>query len=187
MKKIILPAFIILALVQWLVPGKIIWNREEILQKGKAWHFESAPVDPSNPFLGKFIALNFKEQEFIMPVKVNFITGQDIFVLLIADKNGFAKIAGLAAKEPESTTDFLKAKISYSYIDSGKTDVRLDYPFEGFYMDEYKAPAAEKIYNQSVRDSTQRTYAVVKVWKGKPVIENVFIGNTPIGYLIKAE
>ena len=185
MKKIILPVFILLALVQWLVPGKIIWNREKVLKNGKEWRFETEPVDPSDPFRGRYIALNFMESEFRKRTNADLFPGQDIFVLLVQDKYGFAKIDDVLTKEPGRNIDYLKAKVRYSYTNSDTALIHIEYPFEEFYMDEYKAPKAEKIYSQSTRDTTKKTYALIKVWKGLPAIENVFVGNTPISDLIK--
>ena len=70
--------------------------------------------------------------------------------------------------------------IFYQYHTSVPWTVSLHYPFEEFCMDEYKAPKAETIYRRATGNNTQKTNAQIKMWKGKTVIENVFIGNTPI-------
>ena len=50
--------------------------------------------------------------------------------------------------------------------------VRIDIPFDRFYMDEAKAPRAERI----VRNSTRSTncWVNVRILDGKAVIEDVF-------------
>ena len=184
MKKIIIPAFIVVALAQWIVPGSLIWDREEVLRRGKTFRFQTEPVDPSNPFKGKYISLRFKENEITLPgTKEVFENGQEVYVVLKVE-NGFAGIQQLSVHKPSPGTDFVTASIYYSSPDTSATTVFIKYPFEEYYMDEYKAPKAEDVYFKSLRDTTQKTYAQVKVWKGRTVIEDVFIGKMPIEELI---
>ena len=51
MKKFILPAFILMVLVQWIIPSQMIWSRERILSNGKEFRFMTRPVDPVSPSL----------------------------------------------------------------------------------------------------------------------------------------
>jgi uncharacterized membrane-anchored protein len=185
MKKIILPAFIIIALVQWIAPVKMIWDKETILQTGKMYRFETEPVDPSYPFRGRYIALNFKEDQFTIRTRRVFYNNQDIYVVFTEDARGFARIVNLSENEPAGQDNYFKAKVNYSYTSGDSANIHLSYPFDEFYMDEYKAPKAEEAYNESLRDSTKITYAAVKVYKGKAAIENVFIGDKTIRSLIE--
>ena len=185
MKNLMLTGFLILALVQWILPGQMIWQREKILKTGKVFKFETEPVDPVHPFKGKYIALNFKENQWLEPSSKTYEYGQDIYVLIKSNDSGFAKIIGISSREPSKDSDYIKATISYTTTDSARTTVHISFPFEEFYMDEYKAPKAEAIYNESAIDSTQKTYALIKVKNGNAVIEDVFINDTPIRNLIK--
>ncbi|MBD3630845.1 GDYXXLXY domain-containing protein [Cyclobacterium sp.] len=56
-KKIVLPVFVLIALLQLYLPAKMILDREDILHKGKEYKFKTQPIDPNDPFRGKFIAL----------------------------------------------------------------------------------------------------------------------------------
>lgn len=185
MKKWLLPVFIIVLLAQWIVPGSMIYQREEVLRKGKAFRFQTEPVDPSNPFKGRYVALNFKEDHFTFPgTKSNFESGQEVYVGIAVNKDGFAHITNLYAQEPTAGTDYINAKVYYPSVeDSNTVTIYLRYPFSEFYMDEYKAPKAETIYRESTIDSSKVTYALIKVWKGRTVIQNVYIGDKTIGEL----
>ncbi len=185
MKKLLLPAFIIMALVQWIIPGSMIYEREEVLRKGKAFRFETEPVDPSDPFKGKYITLNYKERSIILSTTPGFKTGQEVYVVLTVDEKGFALVKNIGSTRPPAGTDYVPANVNYiSYEqDSSKHTAYLTYPFEAFYMDEFKAPKAESVYREATIDSSKITYALVKVWKGTTVIENVFIGDKPIAEL----
>jgi uncharacterized membrane-anchored protein len=184
MKKILIPVFIVVALAQWVVPGSMMWNREGILREGKIFLFETEPVDPSNPFKGKYISLRFKESEITIPTsKETFKDGQKVYVVLKVE-NGFAGIQQLSAKKPSADIDYITASVWYASIDSSSTTIHIKYPFEEYYMNEDKAPKAEEVYFKSLRDTTHKTYAQVKVLKGETVIEDVFIGKIPIEDLI---
>lgn len=76
MKQFAIGAFIIITIVQWFVPGKMIWDKEAVLRKGKVFNFRTEPVDPSHPFKGRYIALSFKENEFTTasPIRASSIT-----------------------------------------------------------------------------------------------------------------
>jgi uncharacterized membrane-anchored protein len=184
MKKLILPVFFLVVLVQWLVPGKMIVDREKIVRQGKAFRFLTEPVDPSHPFIGRYISLTFKEARYETNMTDVYRENQPIFVLLRNDPDGFAKVTSITTTEPASTTDYVKATVNYtSETNSGKF-VQIGFSFDKYYMDEYKAPRAEDAYRRANIDSTKKTYALVKIWKGRAVIENVFVDNKPILELI---
>jgi uncharacterized membrane-anchored protein len=178
----ILPIFIIVGLAQWLVPAQMIWKREEVLQKGTSYRFLTEPVDPTNPFIGKYITLNFKENSTWVKRGRLFVRDQTIYVQLTTDSAGFAKVKGITANEPASQTAYVKAKVRYTseYGDSDSTQVFIDYPFDEYYMEEHKAPKAEAEYRKATSDTSQSTYTQVKIWKGTAVTENVFINNKPL-------
>ena len=179
MKKLIIPLFLALACIQWWVPASMIIKKETVLTNGKQFKFLTEPVDPSNPFKGKFIALNFKASVFIPLDKNEFSHGQEIYVTLITDDSGFAKIATISATEPAGRTDYVKALIDYIDYDDVKT-IHIQYPFQEFYMDEYKAPEAESVYREMNSDIKNKTYALVKILKGDAVIADVIIDDIPI-------
>jgi uncharacterized membrane-anchored protein len=184
--KIILPVFIIVGLAQWLVPAQMIWKREEVLKKGTAYRFLTEPVDPANPFIGRYIVLNFKENSTWIKTPHILVRDQTIFVLLTTDSAGFAKVKGFTTKEPANQTLYVKAKVNYISGYGDSSEVYIDYPFDEYYMEEHKAPKAEAEYRKaSIDTATQSTYAQVKIWKGTAVTENVYINNKPLASYFK--
>lgn len=182
MKKLLLLGFIVLALAQWIIPAKTIWDREKALRQGAAFKFRTEPVDPTHPFKGKYIFLNFKEDVFL--TSDNFLAGDEVNVSVIADDSGFAKIQDVALEKPFHP-NYFRARISYVSKEEKGIELHLEYPFHEFYMEEFKAPRAETIYRNSSADSTQKTYALVRILKGTAVIQDVFINDIPIRQLIK--
>src|SRR5690554_5714360 len=105
-KRIVLTAFVLVAIVQLAIPGKIIWDREKILETGKEFKFETAPVDPSDPFRGKYIVLDFKENSFEVESTTEWTDGTNAYVILKTDTKGFAKIESVSIEKPTDNLDF---------------------------------------------------------------------------------
>lgn len=183
-KKIIWIAFFLLVLLQLWAPASMIYNRESVLKNGQAFKFRSAPVDPNDPFRGKYITLSFEENSFVAKDSSQWERGDVVFVKLTTDSAGFAKIKSLHKKNPGPANDYIKATVDYTGYD-GLKPIFIEWPFKRFYIEESKANAAEQAYIKASADSNQVTYALVKVKNGETVLENVFINNKPIVTLIK--
>ncbi len=183
-KKILWICFGLLVLLQLYTPAAMIWNREAVLKTGKAFKFKSAPVDPNDPFRGKYIVLSFAENSFKLNAPANWESGETIYVLLGNDSAGFAKIISVQAAKPLAGADFIKATVNY-FSGSGTKEVFIEWLFSRFYMEESKAYNAEQEYIKSSADSSSITYALVKVKNGDAVLENVFINDKPIASYLK--
>lgn len=183
-KKIILIAFGLLVLLQLWTPAAMIWNREDVMRSGKSFKFRAAPVDPNDPFRGKYIILNFRDNSYAQKARIKWLPGEQVFAQLSEDSGGYARIHSLHKKHPGKGIDFIKAKVNYLGTE-GMGTVYIDWPFDRFYMEESKAGSAEKVYNRSLADTNNITYALVKVKSGDAVLENVFINEKPIVSYLK--
>jgi uncharacterized membrane-anchored protein len=178
-KKILFPAFILIALVQLYVPVSMILGKEKVISQGEVYRFRTQPVDPSDPFRGKYINLSFEENSIRLPNASEWYEGDPVYVILATDEKGFAKIDSLTKDLPATGDDYVKASISYIIHDT-VSHVTIQYPFERFYMEESKATNAELAYNEALRDSAQITYALVSIKDGDAVIRDVLINGIPI-------
>jgi uncharacterized membrane-anchored protein len=138
------------------------------------------PVDPVNPFKGRYVALNFAENSYRAVKGHGLSYGQKIYLEFGTNDSGYAKIKSLRKRVPAGT-DYIEAKVDY--INDWGADsvavVHIKYPFGEYYTEESRAPRIENLY----LDSTMRpelTYALVKVYKGNCVIENLYINNKPV-------
>lgn len=186
LKKIILSAFILTVFVQLTVPVKMILDREDILKNGSEYKFRTAPIDPTDPFRGKYITLWYEEDLVEIQTHEKWIQGETVFVLLSMDDEGFAEIRSVVKEEPNSSnSEYVKARVNYFFQDSSNT-IRIDYPFNRFYMEESKAYGAELAYRESQTDTTQTAYALVSIKEGDAVLKDVLINDIPIRELVKA-
>lgn len=185
-KKVLLPLFILVALAQLYLPAKMIWDKEDVLDSGKEYKFKTAPIDPSDPFRGKYIVLSYDENIVEIPDEHDWIRGEVIYVSMTEDNEGFAKIKSISKEKIAPNENFVKAKVGF--ITSFEiTKLTIDYPFDRFYMEESKAYDAELTYRESQRDTTKITYALVNVKNGDAVLKDVLIDGIPIRELVKAK
>lgn len=178
-KKFLFIAFVVVAIVQLAVPAKMIWDKENVLKSGKEFRFETAPVDPTDPFRGKYITLNYKENTYFSDTPNTWKEGDRIYVILKTNAEGFAIIDGVSGDMPPGNTDFVKATVqSISGLESNKLTIA--YPFDRFYMEESKAYEAEQVYNNMQRSSEAPTYALVNIKNGRAVLKDVMINGVSI-------
>jgi uncharacterized membrane-anchored protein len=174
--------FIVAAAMQLYVPANMILHREKILTKGKEYKFKTAPVDPNDPFRGKYIILNYSINNVKVEQKDGWQSSEPVYVMLSTDKDGYAKIDAVAKQQPAAGKDFVEAKIGYVSYDSILT---IDYPFNRFYMEEAKAPDAENVYREYNRDTTHKTYALVSIREGEAVLKDVMIDGVSIKEIVR--
>lgn len=176
--RIVLALFVVVALVQLSVATSQLWRSEWTLRTGNAYKFRTAPVDPYDAFRGRYVALSFEEREAPWEGKAHSTRGDTAYAVLGTDTNGFAKVLRVTSEKPESG-DYLRVKTGYS---GTPNRMNFSFSFDRFYMEERKAPEAERVYRENNRwaNSKRNTYALVRVRNGVGVIEDLFVGDKPI-------
>lgn len=188
-RKQVLFFFILVALAQLYVPAKMIFDREDVLETGTEYKFKTAPIDPSDPFRGKYITLNYVNNSINVKDDGSWVDGETVYVTFFADDNGFADIDNISKEKPSNTQNFLKTKSRLIYPNEMDPYVKLviDYPFDRFYMGEFKANDAEKAYSRSLQDTTRVTYALVVIKNGDAVLKDVLIDGISIEEIVRTE
>jgi len=100
--------FAVMVLAQLAVPFKMIFDREKVLSEGNTFKFKTAPIDPSDPFRGKYITLNFVENNFEVIDGETWQNGQAVYVLLAKDAYGFAKIVDVVKELPDESNNCVR-------------------------------------------------------------------------------
>ena len=183
-KTLIFSLFILVVLAQLYVPFKMILDEENVLKTGKEFKFETAPIDPEDPFRGKYISLHFKNNSFPIKNKKNWIRNEEVYVVLRNNKEGFAEIENVLLNEPKNKKEYIKAKVEYVISTSKSKKITIKYPFERFYMKETKAKNAELLAAKTLNETAKIVYASVFVKNGKAVLNNVLIDGVPIKDLV---
>jgi|SRR5690606_11009258 uncharacterized membrane-anchored protein len=182
---VLLTAFVLVALVQLYVPAKMIWDREDVLRTGTEYKFRTAPIDPTDPFRGKYITLSYDENSIEISDAENWVSGESIYVALGTDKEGIARIESVSRARPTDGADFIEAQVWY-VSESDPRRLMIDYPFDRYYMEESKAQEAEDTHRRAQRDTTRITYALVSVKNGDAVVKDILIDGISISEIVKA-
>lgn len=179
MKKIRILLIALGIAAQFAALSSILVKREMILRYGEVHRFKTAPVDPYDPFRGRYVALGFDIESKPIETPRVFYYDQYCYAQLGADSNGFATVEALFSEKPEGGS-YIKTQIRYSYA-SNETSYLIKLPFDRFYMPEKLAPEAERAYQKANRrGDTQSAAAVVRVWRGDAVIQDLEINGVPI-------
>lgn len=186
-KKLHIILFLFAALVQLYIPAGMIIEREDVLKKGKEFRFRTAPIDPADPFRGKYVALDFRNNVYEDKQARKWYPNEEIYAEIVVNKDGFAEIAYISKTKPPEYTDFIKVKVLYVNSYNKVPQVNIAFPFDRFYMEETKAPLAEKQYLESLRDTNNVTFALVKIKEGTAVLEDVMINNISLKDLVEKE
>ncbi|RMG23233.1 MAG: hypothetical protein D6730_14855 [Bacteroidetes bacterium] len=191
--NLIFVAFAAMVLLQLFVPAYMIVEQENVIKKGKAFKFRTAPIDPSDPFRGKYITLSFEDDRLLTADWQAWEAHEDaeVYLELETDSAGFARIRQVHLSPPAHTQDYFRATL-YNVYEAhqhpGMGYLHFRFPFNRFYMEESKAGPAEQLYREAGRqpDSTE-VYAVVYVRSGKAVVAEVMLNGLPIKEAVAAQ
>lgn len=175
MRKTIATLLFLLFAIQLFVPGQMIYQQENTIKTGTAYKFKTQPIDPTDPFRGKYITLWYELNSFKTDQNWKDYRG-DVYVYLNTDNRGFAKVKTVSKTPLKLNADYVVAQSRYNYNNT----VRFDLPFNRFYMNEHKALDAEISVRNAQLDTTKICYGLVYVKDGTAVLDNVFIDDIPI-------
>ncbi len=192
MKKILITLFALTALVQIAAPLYNVFRWNNVLENGRQFKFRTAPVDPADPFRGRYVQLRFDAENVQLPepLKGGSLYRVPLYALIDEDKDGFAYVKNLVKEEP-ATDSYVKVSGCYPVWRDGKsseTDYHVSFPFDRYYMNERKAPDAENAYrsmNRNGADAVKNSYATVRV-KGKiAILDELYLDGVPVKDYLK--
>lgn len=177
--------FIIVVIAQLFVPSQMIFNRESIIETGKVYKFKTQPVDPSDPFRGKYINLNYDMRSFITTDTL-WERQDKVYIYLDTDSLGFAKVNNVSRMPLNLTKDYIVGEVWWYNKREQKLNFNL--PFDRYYMEETKAYDAEVAVRNNQRDSIKNnTYALVFIKNGEAVLNDVIIDDISIKDYVEKE
>ena len=175
--------FVVVALVQIAVPLQMIFGGEDVLETGTPYKFKTQPIDPSDPFRGKYITLRYTMNSAYTKDST-WLRQDDVYVYIKEDSLGFAKVAHVSKMPLTMSEDYVIAKANW--YNSNTKKLRFNLPFNRFYMEESKAKPAEDAYRKAQRDTLpNNTYALVYIKEGEAVLKDVIINEVPIAEAVE--
>ncbi|MBI9101233.1 MAG: GDYXXLXY domain-containing protein [Spirochaetales bacterium] len=171
-KSIIIGLFLLCAAVQLFLSVSMVIDRENILRRGSLHKFHTEPVDPYDPFRGKYVALEIngsvKTSDYM-----KYEEGEKVFVVLKKDADGFSSLSEIAERKPDGN-DFIRLKIDQ--INNGEISFHI--PFDRYYIDEDYAEEAETAYWTGIGENS--AYIEVRILKGRAVLRELFFADKPV-------
>lgn len=172
--------FVIMALVQIFALTISISENMLIIKNGKTYKFKSEPVDPFDPFRGKYITLRLAEEGRTHTFKGKTDTKTDYYAVLEEDSEGYAKIVNLVEKKPEKD-NYVKVRLLYSSGD----EKRIKFKFNKYYMNEFMSYKAEQLIREKLREQNSSIFAEVSVLDGKARIKSIIVNGLTIEEALK--
>ncbi|MFA5941995.1 MAG: GDYXXLXY domain-containing protein [Sinimarinibacterium sp.] len=182
--RILLPALGLVCALQWTLPAFLIHRGQTTLQQGIQYRFRTAPIDPADPFRGRYVQLDFDAAR-VFPGNLDpeLRRGQRVFAPIRVDDQGYAAFGALRQTPPDRG-DYLQVEVLWNNAE----ELRLRLPFDRYYLDEHLAPEAERLYRESRRrddpaaeeDPQRPAYVSVRVRDGYAVIEELYIDGQAV-------
>lgn len=176
-RSLLLAAFTAVAVIQVAVPAWMIVRRELTLRDGVQFKFRTQPVDPADVFRGRYVQLRLEPDRVKVPDCGRWQYSQSGYALLSSDSNGFAVVTGLL-RAPPAEGNAIKVRVGWPNHETG--EVHFNWPMDRYYMEESKAPAAEKAYREHSSRTNRACHVTVRVCPGNVVLEELFIDGRPI-------
>jgi len=180
-KLIILLIALITITAQLFIPISMAKRYEDILQTGESYLFKVEPIDPADPFRGRYVVLTFPISrgplsDLENPDVIKLLPRKSqAYAILSKNEDGFAQLSDIQSHTP-SKQNHIKLTHSYSYNE--EYFIRL--PFNRYYAEETKAPAIESLVWNRDLEQTHEFHADVRIKNGDGVIAELYINNTPI-------
>ncbi|WP_272024069.1 GDYXXLXY domain-containing protein [Olleya namhaensis] len=101
--------FVVLASIQLSVPAAMVFKNQSVLNSGTAYKFKTRPIDPTDPFRGKYITLSF-DMNNAVTTDALWQNGSDIYVYLNTDSLGYAAVKSVSPFKTNTNDDFVIAQ-----------------------------------------------------------------------------
>ena len=174
MKKLPLLLFAVTVLAQWAAPLLQIWKHERTLAQGSVHRLKCTAPDPYDPLRGRYLAVRPEQEESHVDKGLKLVSGQRVYVTLLDGPDGLARLSSAHLTPPESGA-YVRMSVRWA---AAEGLVRLEWPFDRFYLNEKLAPEADKWFAESIR-SSKGVVAEIRVLKGSAVLTDlVFDGRS---------
>jgi uncharacterized membrane-anchored protein len=175
-------------LAQLAVPVSLIARHEQTRSSGTPYRFQTAPVDPSDPYRGRYVALRYAvEREPVPFADQGFIYmgyNRRVYAEVEAGPDGFARLTKIHEQRPAGvdyidvfTRDLAERKEGETAQPSA---IHVQVPFDRYYLPEDVAPEVERAYFDASRKAQDNTWAEVRVRDGHAALVGLVLDGKPI-------
>lgn len=181
--------FGLVCLAQIAVPASLVVQHEQTRAAGTLWKFQTAPVDPNDPFRGRYVRLSFAAAREYVPFADSgmiYIKPQTrMYAELALGPDGYARLVRLHEERPANVEylDVFVRDVHYSRgekADRAPPEVFVRLPFDRYYLPEDRAPQVEREYADASRSAQANTYAEVRVRNGHAALVSLVLDGKPV-------
>ncbi len=186
MNKPSLPFWTLLILMfvaQLSIPSSMILGQKKVQREGTTFLFELDAIDPTDPFRGSYIILDPKEDNIELSSDT-YDKDLDSYAIFNTNEQGYAELAGLITDRPQHS-DYLKVVTYTNFTNRDKIySVRVKYPFDRYYVNEDIAERAADLIREVLNDSSQTTYAEVKILDGRHSLIDIKVNGQSLNQIL---
>ncbi len=169
----VMALFAAAVLYQVGLPAAMIAGRERVLRQGEVIRIRTAPVDPYDAFRGRYVWLGMNT--WTLPVTDEggkARTGRWVYMTFTNDVEGFSAPAAVRVRPPDAGPYLrIRARVAPGGVVYARP------PFERYYLEEHRAPAAEAAYRTANTRTNRDAHVVVRVLGGRGVLEDLVIAG----------
>ncbi len=162
--------WVALGALQFAVPLESIVRQEFVREQGTDWRLRLLPVDPADPFRGRYLALRFaiEDRSYALPAPGG---PEPLYARLGRDAGGFGVIDGFTGDRTEPGV------LRVERVRGAADRIRL--PWNRYYVNERRAPAIEDEVRRAMQTGGRDppVYATLRVAGGDAVITGLWIGD----------
>lgn len=181
--------FALICIAQLAVPLSMVVQHERTRSSGSAWRFQTAPVDPNDPFRGRYVQLSFAATREPVPMADTSLlyvqSDTRMYAELGLDAKGFAQLRKLHQQRPTSG-EYMDVFVEQMAFRDGDDQAkappaaRVRLSFDRYYLPEAQAPIVERDYGEATRKAQDNTYAEVRVRDGHAALVNLVLDGKPV-------
>jgi len=186
--KLIITAFILVALVQLFVPYRMISKQADFAETGQEFKFKTD--NRFNPDFngigsdlnGKFIWLKFREDHIKITDKKYWEKIRNAYVIFTTDSGGFVKIKSVVTLKPLDTPNWVRARVNVNWKDS--TRLQLFYPFSNYYIQDTQIKKVESVIKNNLCDTFKTNYLKIKIKENQFTAGDLILAGVPFKEMI---
>lgn len=186
--RLIIGAFILVALAQLFVPFQMISKQADYAELGMEFKFKTDNrFNPNfnginSDLSGKSIWLKFKEDHIKITDKKSWEKVRNAYVLFTTDSDGFAKIKSVVTIKPIDTPDWIRTRVNVNWKDS--TRLQLFFPFSNFSIQDAQIKKVESVIKNSLCDTLKTSYLKIKIKENQFTAGELIIDGVPFKEMI---
>lgn len=160
--------------IPFVVVSYFVIQGVAISEKHESYRFQVGVFSSHDSIRGRYLQLSIKPNEVTVKDGFDYKIGQQVYLLLQKDSDGFAFFRKVLKERPLSCS-YVKAEVTGRI----KNKLFLSFPFDRYYLNKNDAVEIEALYFQTIVISEPKS-SYIDVWvssRGDGLIDSISIGG----------